>query len=100
LAAFQAIGLNDQAVHAIMNMSTPDEDSVNAMSQSLNISAAQSHHLLQTLVGEFQVAAADGQSNYWKSCQAKGQWKTPQNASCSNPTWSGCSPETGATLCY
>jgi hypothetical protein len=100
LASFQAIGLDESALKSIMNRSVPNSASVRAMSQELNISEAQSLTLLQNLVSEFDQQAADGTSAYWQSCQAKGQWKTPQNAHCTTGAWSGCSPETGATLCY
>lgn len=100
LASFQAIGLNEGALKSIMNRSLPNETSIRAMSQELNISEAKSQSLLQNLIAEFDQQASNGQSDYWKACQAKGQWKTPQNANCSSTSWNGCSPDTGATLCY
>jgi hypothetical protein len=100
LSSFQAIGLNQDALQSIMNLNVPDSSSVNAMARSLEISPAKSQQLLQSLVAEFQASAANGQSAYWQACQAKGQWKTPQNANCSSSAWNGCSPETGATVCY
>lgn len=100
LSSFQAIGLNENALKAIMNRSLPSDASIRAMSAELNLSEAQSRSLLQNLVAEFSQQASNFNSSYWQSCQAKGQWKTPQNAHCTTGAWNGCSPETGATLCY
>lgn len=100
LASFQAIGLNEKALDKIMSRELPEASAIQSMGAQLGLSPAKAQSLLQSLVSEFEQASSDSQSNYWQSCVAKGQWKTPQNAFCSNASWTGCSPETGATLCY
>jgi hypothetical protein len=100
LAAFGSVGLNEGAIQNIVNASLPTQDTVNSVATALEISAVQSQSLLQTLVNDFRNQASNGNSTYWKACQATGHWKTPQNANCGDVSWNGCSPDTGATVCY
>jgi hypothetical protein len=100
LASFEAIGLNEKALDKIVSREMPESAAFKSMALKLNLSEAKAQALLQSLVSEFQEQATDSQSPYWQSCLAKGQWKTPQNAFCSNESWNGCSLATGATLCY
>ncbi|MBC7371753.1 MAG: hypothetical protein H7326_09315, partial [Bdellovibrionaceae bacterium] len=55
---------------------------------------------VSSLITEFSAQASDVNSDYWQSCMAGGKWKTAQNTSCSDVSWKGCSPATGATACY
>jgi len=100
LNSFASIGLNSSDLNAIAQRSLPSTDAIKTMAQKLDMSEAQSKDLLQSMITEFGQQAANVQSTYWKSCMAKGSWKTPQNLYCTSTAWNGCSPETGATLCY
>lgn len=99
LNAFARIGLSDKDIMAISRRSLPKSDSIAAMANKLDISEAQARDLLQRVVADFDAQASDLESPYWQACMAKGKWKTPENASCTKTFWTGCSPETGATLC-
>lgn len=98
--AFAAIGLTQNDLRTIASRSLPGNDSIAAMAQTLDLPESKAKVLLQDLIQEFSAQAADVNSNYWQSCKAKGSWKTPQNASCQKESWEGCSPATGASLCF
>ncbi|WP_295903058.1 hypothetical protein [uncultured Bdellovibrio sp.] len=100
LNAFTRIGLNEKDIKAISKRSLPDSDSLALMAQKLDMSQAQARDLMKAVVADFDAQASDVSSAYWQSCMAKGKWKTPQNMICKKTFWPGCSPETGATLCY
>lgn len=100
LSAFARIGLSTSDIRVISLRSMPKAESVASMAAHLNIEEAKAKSLLQGIVADFDAQASDIESPYWQACLAKGQWKTPENAKCSVTSWSGCSPETGATLCY
>jgi hypothetical protein len=100
LAAFDAIGLDQQDVKVLATKSMPKQSSINSMAAHLGISSEEARTLLGEVNQEFAKAASDVHSDYWQACMADGYWKTPQNSSCRNAAWSGCSPETGAEVCY
>lgn len=100
LNSFQSVGLSEKDIRAISNRSLPKSESIAAMATKLDMSEAQARDLLKAMISDFDAQASDIESAYWQSCMAKGQWKTPQNASCKKTFWNGCSPETGATLCF
>ncbi len=99
LKAFERIGLNGADIKAISYRKLPESKSIAKMAEKLDMSQAQARDLLKEVVADFSAQASDVESTYWKSCMAKGKWKTPQNSSCSQTFWSGCAPATGATLC-
>lgn len=99
LNSFATIGLNEKDIRAISNRRLPATESIAAMSVKLDMSQAQARDLLKEVIEDFDAQASNIQSTYWKSCMAKGKWKTPQNGYCTKTYWKGCAPETGATLC-
>lgn len=99
LGAFARIGLSDKDIVSISRRSMPQSSSIAALAGKLDISEAQARDLLKGVVADFDAQASDIESPYWQSCMEKGKWKTPENSSCSKSSWTGCSPETGATLC-
>lgn len=100
IAAFSPIGLGETDLKQIMQRRLPSADSLARVAKNLDMSQAQARDLVKYMIMDFDAEASDVTSPYWKSCMAKGKWKTPQNRSCKKTFWSGCSPETGATLCY
>lgn len=100
LASFEQIGLNSAALRSISLRSLPKSEAYAAMARKLDISEAQARDIIKMAVADFDAQANDVESDYWQSCMGKGKWKTPQNSSCSKTNWTGCSPGTGATLCY
>lgn len=100
VSSFEAIGLTAQDLKQIAKKDVPSADSIKSMSAKLNLSEAQSTDLVKSMIAEFSKQAADVASPYWESCMASGKWRTAQNNYCSNTSWNGCSPATGATACY
>lgn len=100
IASFESIGLNKKDLTRIARRQLPDTDSLKSLAQKLDLSEAQSRDLVKSMITEFNQQATNVESPYWQSCIAKGKWKTPENTNCSKTTWTGCSPATGASLCY
>lgn len=100
LAAFSRVGLNEKAIQAITLRTLPSESSIESLAQHLEMSNEEATGFLRRMVADFDVQASDVTSAYWQSCMAKGKWKTRENTNCKKSSWPGCSPETGATLCY
>lgn len=100
LNSFARIGLSENDVKVIAKGDMPDSDSIKRMSEKLDLSQAQARDLLKGMLADFDSQANDVNSDYWQSCIAKGEWKTPQNSSCKSTEWSGCGPANGAKLCY
>jgi hypothetical protein len=99
LSSFESIGLAKSDLQAIAQKQLPEAASLKNVAQKLDMSEAQSRDLLKSMINEFSQQSSNVESTYWKSCMAKGKWKTPENASCSSTSWNGCAPETGASLC-
>ncbi len=97
--ALASLGLTTDSIKALARLKVPSEENLSPVAQSLGVSVATVHSMVQDVVGQIKVQAADVKSNYWTSCMATGTWKTNANLYCADTTWNGCSPDTGATLC-
>jgi hypothetical protein len=100
LESFSSIGLKKSDLTALASHSLPSADTITAMSAKLNLSEAQTRDMLVSVNQDFTQQAADVNSDYWQSCMDDGAWKTPENSFCQQTSWEGCSPETGASMCY
>jgi hypothetical protein len=100
VASFANIGLTKGDLKDISKRELPESSSIKAVAAKLDMSEAQSRDLIKDMIREFDAQASNSASPYWKSCMAKGKWRTPQNFYCKNTAWNGCSPQTGASLCY
>lgn len=100
LNAYLAIGLTERDFKGMMNRQLPSDEAVRRAAGKLGLSEAQSRNLLISMMRSFWAQAANVNSAYWKYCQMGGYWKTDRNRSCSKLHWPGCSPQTGAKLCY
>lgn len=98
--AYLAIGLTENDFKVMMNRRLPADDAFQRSAAKLGISEKQARQLLTAMMRSFWAQADDVNSPYWKYCQMGGHWKTDQNRSCSKLFWPGCSPKTGAKLCY
>lgn len=99
MTAFHSIGLGEVDVRRITQRRMPEPQSLARMAKSLDMSEAQARDLVKYMIVDFDAQAKDINSPYWRSCMAKGKWKTPQNALCTKTYSKGCVPATGATLC-
>jgi len=100
VASFASIGLTKGDLKDISKRELPESSSIKAVADKLDMSEAQSRDLIKDMIKEFDTQASNAASPYWKSCMGKGKWRTPQNLYCKKTAWNGCSPQTGATLCY
>ena len=100
LSSLSQIGLQRKDLESIAARSVPETSSIQAMAAKLDMSEAQARDLLTSMTQQFTMQAADVNSPYWQSCMAKGQWKTPENNYCASTSWTGCSPDAGASLCF
>lgn len=100
LASFATIGLNQKDLQAMAMNGMPEPASVQNMAGKLGISNGHARTLLTELNRKFAVASSNINSDYWQACMDKGTWRTPQNNYCRQTFWNGCSPETGARVCY
>lgn len=98
--AYLAIGLTERDLKAMMSRQLPSDETVRRSAVQLGLSEKLSRHLLTGMMLSFFAQASNVNSPYWKYCQMGGHWKTDKNRSCSQLHWSGCSPQTGAKLCY
>ncbi len=56
--------------------------------------------LVEKLMAETKLQMADVNSPAWVACMSPGKWKTDANGgTCKSTAWTGCSPETGASVC-
>lgn len=100
MKAYLSIGLTESDFKAMMNRQLPSDEAVQRSASKLGLSEKQSRQVLTAMMRSFWAQAANVNSPYWKYCQMGGHWKTDQNRSCSKLHWPGCSPQTGAKLCY
>lgn len=69
------------------------------LAKQLNVQPAAVEKLVADVQAGTKAQLSDFNSSFWTSCRASGKWSTPQNKSCKQAYWMGCSPETGATFC-
>lgn len=100
MEAYLAIGLTEKDFKTMMNRQLPSDEAVQRSASRLGLSEKQSRQVLTAMMRSFWTQAENVNSPYWKYCQMGGHWKTDQNRSCSELHWPGCSPQTGAKLCY
>jgi hypothetical protein len=100
LASFESIGLNQDGIKSIIKNRQPESATVASLAAKLDMSEAQARDLFKAMSHEFELQVNDVLSPYWQHCTATRQWKTPQTSLCHAESQSGCSPGTGATLCY
>ncbi|KYG64056.1 hypothetical protein AZI86_14725 [Bdellovibrio bacteriovorus] len=100
MESFLSIGLTEKDFKAMMKRQLPSDEAVQRAAGKLGLSEKQSRQVLTAMMRSFWAQAANVNSPYWKYCQMGGHWKTDQNRSCSKLHWPGCSPQTGAQLCY
>jgi hypothetical protein len=100
LASLSTIGLNKADMKAMVRHNLPASSSIARIADKLDMSQAQARDLLLSLDRDFSAKAANIHSNYWQTCMQGGHWSTPQNRSCQSASERGCSPATGASMCY
>ncbi|MBS1971662.1 MAG: hypothetical protein JSU04_15225 [Bdellovibrionales bacterium] len=100
MSSFKSIGLGKSDLKAIAKHDLPSVEGIRQMAAKLDMSEAQARDLLVSINKDFAAQASNVNSSYWKSCMKDGEWSTPQNSFCQQSSWNGCSPATGASMCY
>ena len=93
------IGMSRADIETFGQMKMISNQGIAGLAQKLVITTPQATNMLAQMIIDVRLQAADGSSDFWKSCTAAGSWKTPENSSCKSAEWSGCSPATGASFC-
>lgn len=98
--ALSAIGLSSEEMLRVASYKLPSNQALDRIAQTLALSHEMAKGLVQQLMDETRAQMADISSPAWTACQATGKWKTDANGgTCKSTSWTGCSPETGASMC-
>lgn len=100
LSNFANIGLAENDLKKIVRRKLPDQASLSKVATKLDMSDAQARDLVKFMIADFDEVASDVNSDYWKSCMAKGKWKTQLTTFCTSTITQGCAPKSGALYCY
>jgi hypothetical protein len=99
-SAFEALGLSNDELGRMARYKMPTDGALDQIGSSLAISREMARGLVEKLMAETKLQMADVTSPAWVACMAPGKWKTDANGgTCKSPSWNGCSPETGASVC-
>lgn len=93
------LGLTERDLNAMSRFQLPDQTALHNLSLNLNQNPESTKEMLSTLIETAKTDLQNVNGRIWGDCQASGVWKTPQYNRCSDLKTSGCSPETGATMC-
>ena len=97
--ALADLGINMKAIEKIGKLKMPSDGSIDKLAQALNIQPNKAEELVSEFIAEAKDQMKDVNSAAWQSCLSASSWKTPQNYFCKKTYWTGCSPQTGASLC-
>jgi hypothetical protein len=93
------LGLQSSDLMALASLQMPSKQGIEQVATSLNEAPAKIQKLARSFVTDVKTQMSDVTSEYWQDCIRSGHWTTPENITCSQTWWSGCSPDTGATAC-
>lgn len=99
LTGVLALGLDRSDIEDLARLRLPSNKGLEALSDYLDIDKKDIKKMLASILDDFTDQLGDFDSHFWQNCTRSGKWKTPQNNSCQQSYWPGCSPQTGATLC-
>ncbi|HRK07157.1 MAG TPA: hypothetical protein PLZ57_05265 [Pseudobdellovibrionaceae bacterium] len=98
--ALTSLGLSQDDMTSMAKFQLPSSEGIEKMATSLALSRSATQDLIQSLMNDARSQFANVDSPAWKACTSAGKWRTPENGgTCKETYWSGCSPETGASLC-
>jgi hypothetical protein len=97
---FSLMGFSkEEALGAVVGGFVADA-SVEKVATALGMSRSMAKDLIDQILEESKAQLADVESPAWLACQQTGKWRTNANGGvCKSTSWTGCSPETGATFC-
>ncbi|MBN8541998.1 MAG: hypothetical protein J0L82_16515 [Deltaproteobacteria bacterium] len=97
---FSLMGFSKQeALGAVVGGFVADS-SVEKVATALGMSRSIAEDLIDQILAESKAQLADVESPAWQACQQTGKWRTNANGGvCKSTSWTGCSPESGATFC-
>lgn len=97
---FSLMGFSkNEALGAVVGGFVSDT-SVEKVATALGMSRSMAKDLIDQILTESKAQLADVESPAWQACQKTGKWRTNANGGvCKSTSWTGCSPESGATFC-
>ena len=97
---FSLMGFSkEEALGAVVGGFVTDS-SIEKVASSLGMSRSMAKDLVDQILHESKAQLADVESPAWQACQKTGKWRTNANGGvCKSTSWTGCSPESGATFC-
>lgn len=99
-ASIRDLGVSIQSLVLLMQgESNLSDTEIRLIALKLGTDEGTSIRILSQLAMEMRSQSMDQGSRLWNHCVSAGNWKTPENPSCSNLSWEGCSVATGATTC-
>ncbi|CAN5641357.1 hypothetical protein BH10BDE1_BH10BDE1_11480 [soil metagenome] len=99
-SALVDMGLSNDEMTRVARYTMPTDAALDQIAAKLAMTREMSRGLVQQLMNETRAQMADISSPAWTACQATGKWKTDANGgTCKSTSWSGCAPETGASIC-
>mgnify|MGYP001382733980 CR=1 FL=1 len=99
LEAIYALGLSKDDLERLGRLKMIADSSLDHLAAKLDTTVEDARSLVTSLIRDVKAQAGDSSSAYWQSCLTAKQWKTDKNQWCEQSYWSGCSLETGASLC-
>lgn len=99
LQAIYAIGLSKDDLERLGRLKMITDSGLDHLAAELDTTVDDARSLVTSLIRDVKAQTGDSNSAYWQSCLTAKQWKTDRNQWCEQSYWSGCSLETGASLC-
>lgn len=99
ISLLNEVGFTEDVLLDMSHYDLPSYESRVAMAEQLGQSPQETSRMLREMMAQSKAQATNVNSYLWQSCQAEGQWKTPENLFCRSTSWKGCSPATGASSC-
>jgi hypothetical protein len=94
------MGLTGEEIEAIINQNKISDSLVNRLATALNTTESNTRRFVKSLHQQIISQGESSRSHLWQACFSAGRWSTPEQSQCTSPFLKGCSPQTGAALCY
>lgn len=93
-------GLKSEDIGSVLNNKPFTDARLEEFARFHGVSKHVAADKVEKIVSAFNEQRQRTDSVYWQTCIQSGKWATLENHSCEKTFWKGCSPETGATMCF
>ncbi len=100
MRAFWQLGFTEEDLIAQFNQQPADQSLIERLSINLDLDSESVTRLLEELSSGIVAQVAHSNSRLWQNCFKADVWQTLDTLSCRQRHAPGCSPETGAKLCF